>query len=396
MMRPPPWPRMTRAAACEHRNTPVRLTRTTRSHSSSVIASVALTTFTPALLIRTSSRPPPKRAACAIPVSTLMAEPTSRPIAQAWPPVAAMASATDLAEASWTSATIARAPAFAKASAVARPIPRPAPVTRHVRPVTSKRSLMRAAAMIGLVIRGDTGPPVKIATPEYLATDRRRTKILERAIWRCRDEQHGGASRRHDDHLRLHVLRPFRSWRTSARAGSPGVAGQADRRALRRGPHRGRAVVLRRDQGREAPGVSSADLGHAREHPGHRGEEPARDQRHRPRLGRCRRPGDGADADRQSDSSCHGAGAAGQGPPADGSRRTPASQASVRGNHAFPGLARFTAHGGAERHRQDRRWKLGRRAGSGRTDRAGRSLGPQQWGLIAQSRVVDRRIRDAG
>src|SRR5438034_9205168 len=63
---------MTLAAACEHRNTPVRLTRTTRSHSSSVIASVALTTFTAALLIRTSSRPPPKRAACAIPVSTLM------------------------------------------------------------------------------------------------------------------------------------------------------------------------------------------------------------------------------------------------------------------------------------------------------------------------------------
>src|SRR5262249_54351467 len=74
----------------------------------------------------------------------------------------------------------------------------------------------------------------------------------------------------------------------------------------------------------------------------------------------------------------------------------PATPPSVRGNHAFPGLARFTAHGGAERHRQDRRRKLGRRAGSGRTDRAGRSLGPQQWGLIAQSRVVDRRIRDAG
>src|SRR5207245_3754237 len=50
-------------------------------------------------------------------------------------------------------------------------------------------------------------------------------------------------------------------------------------------------------------GVSSADLGHAREHPGHRGEEPVRDQRHRPRLGGCRRPGDGADAARQSDGS---------------------------------------------------------------------------------------------
>src|ERR1043166_9564012 len=140
-----------------------------------------------------------------------------------------MPSATDLAETSSTSATITRAPAFVKASAVARPIPRPAPVTRHVMPVTSKRPLVRAAAMIGLAIRGDTEPPVKIAAPEYLATDRRRTKILERAIWRCCDEQHGGASRRHDDHVRLHVLRPLRSWRTSTRARSPGVAGQADR-----------------------------------------------------------------------------------------------------------------------------------------------------------------------
>jgi hypothetical protein len=106
---------MTRAAACEHRKTPVRLTRTTRSHSSSVIASVGLTTFTPALLINTSSRPPPNRAASATAAATL-------------------------------SATTTRAPAPANASAVARPIPRPAPVTRQVRPLTSKRPLMRTPA----------------------------------------------------------------------------------------------------------------------------------------------------------------------------------------------------------------------------------------------------------
>src|SRR5437870_7413908 len=345
---------MTRAAACEHRNTPVRLTRTTRSHSSSVIASVALTTFTPALLIRTSSRPPPKRAACAIPVSTLVAEPTSRPMAQAWPPVAVMPSATDLAEASSTSATITRAPAFAKASAVARPIPRPAPVTRQVRPVTSKRPLMRAAAMIGLAIRGDTGPPVKAAAPEYLAIDRRRMEILERA-------RSGGAAMNSTVALLIvmTITFVFTSFAHSA-PGEPRLVQGVLEWPARLTAEPFVVVHTRRDRDREAPGVNSADLGHAREHPGHRGEEPARDQRHRPRLGGCRRPGDGADAARQSDGSrigsptsttelvqiCgdgvrpdgegsdqarggHGAGAAGQGTPAAGSRRTAASQASV-------------------------------------------------------------------
>src|SRR5438034_115198 len=332
---------MTRAAACEHRNTPVRLTRTTRSHSSSVIASVALTTFTPALLIRTSRRPPPKRAACAIPVSTLMAEPTSRPMAQAWPPVAAMPSATDLAEASSTSATVTRAPALAKASAVARPIPRPAPVTRHVRPVTSKRAL---ATMIGLTIRGDTGPPVKAAAPEYLAIDRRRMEILERA-------RSGGAAM--NSTVALLIVMTITFVFTSFAHSAPGeprlVQGVLEWPArLTAEPF----VVVHTEDGR----WYYAEIETAK----HLASTPLTPGMRVSILG------------------------------------TAASQASVRRRHAFPGLARFTARGGVERHRQDRRRKLGRRAGRGRTDRAGRSLGPQQRGLIAQGRVGDRRIRDAG
>src|SRR5215510_14084649 len=63
MIRPPPWRRITRATACAQRKTPVRFTAITRFHSSGVMASLDFSTLMPALLMRTSIRPPPEASA---------------------------------------------------------------------------------------------------------------------------------------------------------------------------------------------------------------------------------------------------------------------------------------------------------------------------------------------
>src|SRR5205823_6018301 len=130
-MRPPPALRMERNAARQQRNIPVRLVASVCSQASRVVWMNGTLLSTAAA--QTSAVAPPSSSAMAKTRSTSSARLRSPGAAVAIPPDSRIASA------SWVNAWAPRAarttcaPAWAIASAVARPIPRLAPVTTATR-----------------------------------------------------------------------------------------------------------------------------------------------------------------------------------------------------------------------------------------------------------------------
>jgi len=104
------------------------LTPTIRCQSSSVVASSGPTTAIPALFTTTSGTPTSVRTQLAN-RSMSAATATSTCRACAAPPRPQISSLTEVAAARFRSAATTRAPLAANPSAVARPIPLPAPVT---------------------------------------------------------------------------------------------------------------------------------------------------------------------------------------------------------------------------------------------------------------------------
>src|SRR5712691_2419506 len=133
MMRPPPCLTICRAAAWQHRKTPVRLTRSTRCHWASGCSRNGAECAIPALANITSRRPcsatTRSTKAC-----TWAASPTSTPTAIARPPRWRISLTTALAASISTSPSATVAPSAAKSRAVARPIPSAPPVIAATRP----------------------------------------------------------------------------------------------------------------------------------------------------------------------------------------------------------------------------------------------------------------------
>src|SRR5262245_50964983 len=126
------------ATARAQRNMEVRLVASTPSHSSSVTSSDGLSRVTPALLTRMSMGPRvPSASLTACRISSALV--TSRGIARARPPAPSISAAADTISSLARAAQAILAPASAKASAMARPRPRLAPVTNAVRPSREKR-----------------------------------------------------------------------------------------------------------------------------------------------------------------------------------------------------------------------------------------------------------------
>src|ERR1017187_3250463 len=133
-IRPSPAVRMAVNAARQHRNEPVRLTPSVSAQISGVVSANGADVSTPAAQTRAARGP--VRAAAANSRSTSSTLLTSVGTGVAWPPAAWMPLAT-LARASRSrAARTTCAPAPARASAVAAPIPRLAPVTIATRPAS--------------------------------------------------------------------------------------------------------------------------------------------------------------------------------------------------------------------------------------------------------------------
>jgi len=120
--RPQPSSRIPGSARRAQRNAPVRFTSIVFCHEASDVASSSSTMKMPAFRTSTSTGPS-SLSTCEKPRSTAASSETS--IATAVPPSKGTAS---------RSAAATRAPCAASVSAIARPIPRPAPVTSATRP----------------------------------------------------------------------------------------------------------------------------------------------------------------------------------------------------------------------------------------------------------------------
>ena len=129
---PPPAAASSGMPNLASRKAPVRLTASTRSHSSSVISGTVLATPMPALAQSRSSRPNVATARRTAPdtSSALAASPATN---SARPPRALIAAATPFPWAASTSTRIRAAPWAAKSSAPAAPMPLAAPVISPTR-----------------------------------------------------------------------------------------------------------------------------------------------------------------------------------------------------------------------------------------------------------------------
>src|SRR4051794_7523093 len=132
-MRPQPRLTISRCAAREHRNAPLRCTAATESQSSSVILWIRLSRMIPALLTRISSEPSRRTISSTI-LSTSAATVILALIPIALTPCrAAIRAAVASAPSPFRSATAIAAPSSASRSAVASPMPRAPPVTSATR-----------------------------------------------------------------------------------------------------------------------------------------------------------------------------------------------------------------------------------------------------------------------
>ena len=144
---PPPVRRIARISCFMHRNTPLALTFRTLSQSSASRSSASLSRISmPALLNAPSRRPNSATARPTIAATSASFE-TSASTAYATPPAPAIPLATSSTTAPMRPLTTTFAPAPARISDAARPIPEPAPVT-----------------MTTLPCSGDV-PPVTVAPP---------------------------------------------------------------------------------------------------------------------------------------------------------------------------------------------------------------------------------------
>src|SRR3954451_17975353 len=123
---------------------PSRFTPITRCQSSTVVCSISAAWPMPALLWSTSTRPSSSNT-CAANASTDSGSVTSTTCAFALPPISR---ATASAASRFTSATCTFAPSFAKSSALARPIPEPAPVTTTTLPANPAASMRPYASAV--------------------------------------------------------------------------------------------------------------------------------------------------------------------------------------------------------------------------------------------------------
>ena len=135
MIFPPPCLIMCAAMACVQRKVPVRLVRITLFHSSSVVLSEETACITPTLLTRMWIRP---CHAEALATESLICcdEPTSISIANARLPVLSMRLQLSSRFCRRLPQQTMSAPASARPSAMARPRPLPAPVTKATWPVS--------------------------------------------------------------------------------------------------------------------------------------------------------------------------------------------------------------------------------------------------------------------
>src|SRR5438552_9489429 len=131
-IRPPPARTIGPRAARQHRKVPVRLIRSVSSQIWGIVASRGTLCSTAAA--QTNAVGAPRRSATANSRSTSRPSPTSVTATVAKPPALRIASPASSSCVEVRAASTTWAPARAIASAVARPIPRPAPVTIATRP----------------------------------------------------------------------------------------------------------------------------------------------------------------------------------------------------------------------------------------------------------------------
>src|SRR3954470_4115898 len=168
---PPPRRTICAISCFMHTKVPRRLMSRMRSHSSSSISCSGCALFsTPALLKAMSSRPN-RSTTCATAASTCSGIETSHAITSTSPPACFRAASVSLRATAVRSRMATRAPSAAKASAVARPMPLAAPVTRATLPV--KRS---GLAMITLL-----SDPV-VLRPSRPHQDLQRLAIVHGAV----------------------------------------------------------------------------------------------------------------------------------------------------------------------------------------------------------------------
>src|SRR3954469_19196783 len=123
---------------------PSRFTPITRCQSSTVVCSISAAWPMPALLWSTSTRPSSSNTREAN-ASTASGSVTSTTCACALPPISR---ATASADSPFTSATCTFAPSFANSSALARPIPEPAPVITTTLPANPGASMRPYASAV--------------------------------------------------------------------------------------------------------------------------------------------------------------------------------------------------------------------------------------------------------
>src|SRR3989338_3509478 len=172
-IRPHPRAIIAGATARAHRNIDVRLVARIVSQSASVTSSVFCCMVMPALFTRTSIGPSP---AATAPVAAAMssARVTSSRNAAARPPPARISPATASTWSVERAAQATDAPAWPRASALARPMPRLAPVPRATRPARSGPAFSATwSSTLRRQLLGD-----ELAEPELLDLPARRHRKL--------------------------------------------------------------------------------------------------------------------------------------------------------------------------------------------------------------------------
>ena len=131
MMRPERCLTNARVKAFVNKNAPLRFVSSTASQSASLMRISNPSRVTPALLTRMSTRPVSPRIFSAA-AATAAASATSTACAQAFLPTARTSSATFRAFSAVRETQATSAPSAANFKAMARPMPRPAPVTTAI------------------------------------------------------------------------------------------------------------------------------------------------------------------------------------------------------------------------------------------------------------------------
>src|SRR5271167_534091 len=164
MMAPPPLATISRAAHWATRNAERTLSPSSRSRVGSSTSRNGCGRLRPALLTRMSRRLSPAKAS-----RTAFERVTSKGYARTLPPREAISRATSSSSLGVRLTRISSAPAFANVSDMARPMPRPAPVTSAVFP-SSQKALSADFAGIGLQeaphLRAGRGPPARVEIAE--------------------------------------------------------------------------------------------------------------------------------------------------------------------------------------------------------------------------------------